>query len=638
MDNMGIEGRLRSGVGALKRRTLLSGTALALLAAIAANPASADPEKWGAHLDFEGRWGNARSLGDAGLFAPLWQNQTSLLFTDIRGRFDSQDGREGNFGLGYRQMLPGGWNFGAYGYYDVRRTSYGNMFNQVTLGAEMLSADWDFRTNIYAPVGSRTKDAGVIGGGNPFADFAGGTIQVVTPGSYQRLERAVTGFDGEIGWRAPVFDVDALTQVRFYGGGFYFDGGGITRDIAGPRGRIEFSIDDVAGFNGARLTLGAEVQHDDVRGTQGFAIARLRVPLQTEKATPRLSAQERRMTERVVRDVDIVTNTGRGATLKAEIREAAINTWNDQTVTDVAQIAPADTAALQAKLDALTAGSVVILNGAPVVLGTTTVNASQTLLGGGTVLALKGATTDTIVNFRAPGAAGNLTGAVDGAAIVQLGAGSVVGGLTVGNTSTLSLSDALKASAGPNAVAFGNTLTTVGEMSPGLLFLDSANGIGQGNTITTSGYGAAAIQVTRSANSTLTGNIIMTTGQGGRGIHFIFSANGIASGNTITTQGTNSYGIWADSSAGNVLSGNKVMTMGTGASGVYFSASTNSTVKDNIFGVIGGNTVYAERNSSFTANSSGNSLPAGVIATCGFGNPASSGTVSFTNGSACTYP
>src|SRR5690606_1566670 len=83
--------------------------------------AYADIPKWGAHLDFEGRWGNKRSLGDAGLFAPLWQSPSSLLFTDIRARFDSDDGREGNFGLGFRHMLDNGWNLGVYGYYDLRR-------------------------------------------------------------------------------------------------------------------------------------------------------------------------------------------------------------------------------------------------------------------------------------------------------------------------------------------------------------------------------------------------------------------------------------------------------------------------------------------------------------------------------------
>ena len=294
------------------------------MASSLATPAFADTPKWGAHLDFEGRWSNARTLGDAGLFAPLWQSRDTLLFTDIRGKFDSQDGREGNFGLGIRHMLSNGWNVGGYGYVDARRTPLGNHFNQVTLGVEALSADVDLRLNVYAPFGKTSRQIGETGG-NPFADFSNGVIQVVTPERTQIIERAMAGVDGEFGWRAPVFDVEALTQVRLYGGGFYFSGNGVTPDIAGPRGRVEFSVDDLFGFSHARLTLGAEVQHDDVRGTQGFAVARLRVPLQQETKAPRLTAQERRMTERVVRDVDIVSGAGRGAQLATEKREAAID-------------------------------------------------------------------------------------------------------------------------------------------------------------------------------------------------------------------------------------------------------------------------------------------------------------------------
>ena len=88
----------------MKSRFLVS----AASALILATPAFAEAPKWGAHLDFEGRWSNARTLGDAGLFAPLWQSRDTLVFTDIRGKFNSQDGREGNFGLGIRHMLDSG--------------------------------------------------------------------------------------------------------------------------------------------------------------------------------------------------------------------------------------------------------------------------------------------------------------------------------------------------------------------------------------------------------------------------------------------------------------------------------------------------------------------------------------------------
>lgn len=617
-----------------------SGRSLVVRAAVAtvltASPALADNPKWGAHLDFEGRWGNTRSLGDAGLFAPLWQSQTSLFFADIRGRFDSQDGREGNFGLGIRHMLNNGWNLGAYGYYDVRRSGYGSMFNQATVGLEALSANWDVRANIYAPFGSRTRDAGLIGGGNPFADFANGTIQIVTPGSFQRLERALTGVDGEIGWRAPVFDVDALTQVRLYGGGFYFDGGGVTRDIAGPRGRVEFSIDGVAGFSSARLTLGAEVQHDDVRGTQGFAIARLRVPLQAEKAAPRLSAQERRMTERVVRDVDIVTGTGRGAQ-RAEMREAAVNTWNNQTVTTATQVTPVNQAALQAALDAHGAGSVVILNGAVTgATAATAVGANQTLIGGGTALALKGATTGAAVNFIAPGAAGAISGAVSDvgqfAGVVNLSARGVVGGLTISNTALDDYSSGILARGAPGAVAFGNTVRTVADRSFGVAIISSDNNIVSGNTIATLGDNSIGVVAGNTSHSIVSGNTVTSRGSG---VVFEDTSRATLSNNTITSRsiGVDLYHFFDNG----IVSGNRISTTESGSSGINATLSSAAIVSGNIFGPIGGDVIVTGL-FPFAPGSTGNSVvgPVGGVR-CGIDNT-SSGTVYFNDGINCVFP
>ncbi len=385
--------QIKSGAaGAMIAAALLAGTCLSRDAALAAdaqaNPvlksAAADAPKWGPHLDLEGKWGNRRSLGDIGLFAPLWQSPTSLFFTDIRGRLDDRDSREGNFGFGLRHMLPSGWNAGIYGYYDARRTGNGNFFQQATLGAELLSSDFDLRVNGYLPFGKRKYGIGGTGGA-PFAEFANGTIEIVTPGG-GFVERALRGFDAEIGWRVPVFPVDSFTQVRAYAGGFWFDGDGFVQDIAGPRGRIEFSFEQPSGpWAGSRLTLGAEVQHDDVRGTNAFAVARLRIPLQpVERSARRLTPQESRMTERVVRDVDIVAGQGSKGTT-AETREAAINVYNNETVTDVVQVdAAGGQAALLAAISANGNGSIVIANGAFAVAAATQPKPNQTLLGGGT--------------------------------------------------------------------------------------------------------------------------------------------------------------------------------------------------------------------------------------------------------------
>ena len=75
-------------------------------------------------------------------------------------------------------------------------------------------------------------------------------------------------------------------QLRVYFGGYRFSDNVVT--VAGPRARVEFEIAELpALWNGARLYLGAETQHDDARGSQSFVSIRLRIPLGSEKATGR---------------------------------------------------------------------------------------------------------------------------------------------------------------------------------------------------------------------------------------------------------------------------------------------------------------------------------------------------------------
>lgn len=121
--------------------------------------------KWGSHIDLEAKPGTKRSLGEIDLFAPIAQDAQTLYFANLRGRFDNNSSREGNLGLGVRRMLPSGWNLGAYGYLDRRRSDNGNYYNQTTLGAELLGQDWDLRANAYFPFGTKARSLGSTGGG-----------------------------------------------------------------------------------------------------------------------------------------------------------------------------------------------------------------------------------------------------------------------------------------------------------------------------------------------------------------------------------------------------------------------------------------------------------------------------------------
>ncbi|MFQ5973055.1 MAG: inverse autotransporter beta domain-containing protein, partial [Alphaproteobacteria bacterium] len=211
-----------------------------------ATPGSAQEAKWGPHVDLTGQLGK-RDKGEVDLFAPLMQDDRSLLFLDGRGKLFNEGVKEGNVGLGYRRMMDGGWNLGGYGFFDLRRSENDNTFSQVTVGAEALSLDWDLRVNGYLPLRERAGVSSSVTG-----ELSGGGIVV----RHRRSdELAFRGFDAEVGWRAPVFAPAADRQLRLFAGGYYFDHGDAD-EVAGPRGRVEYRMHDL-GFLGAgsRLTL-----------------------------------------------------------------------------------------------------------------------------------------------------------------------------------------------------------------------------------------------------------------------------------------------------------------------------------------------------------------------------------------------
>lgn len=286
------------------KKTLIPLMLTASLAANSSAQAEAAPsaDKWNPRIDFEGKLGNERSLGEADLLIPLWQNNDSLLFANLRGRLDNDDSYEGNIGIGLRHMLDNGWNLGGYGYFDRRKSPYDNFFNQVTLGVEALSMDWDLRANAYIPVGETSYFEESLG----TADFSGTTI------TYRAgEERSMSGYDAEIGWRIPVFSPEDDKQLRVYAGGYRFTDSK-AETIQGPRARLEMKFNAFFLSRGSRLSLGLEYQHDDPRGSQSFAVLRLSIPLGgSEAKTDRgLTAMEQRMTDPVVRDVDVVSQGG----------------------------------------------------------------------------------------------------------------------------------------------------------------------------------------------------------------------------------------------------------------------------------------------------------------------------------------
>jgi len=558
--------------------------------------AQAEEAKWAPWLDVGAKIGNTRRIGETDLFLPLAQDGESLLFLDLRGIVDDQEQREGNVGLGYRQMLTDGWNLGVYGFFDRRRSATNHHYSQATLGAEALGRDVDFRVNGYLPLGRKVNDVE----GSARADITGGTIRIQSSS-----ERAYHGADAEMGWRAPLFDAEGDNELRLYGGGYWFDADQ-SDTVAGPRARLEYRLyDPLEDLPGSRLTVSGEIQYDSARGTQEFLGLKFRIPLQAEAPARRLNAQERRMADPIIRDVDIVTQS-------ATLVEAA--KFDGQTLSSVATIKDGTTA--QATINAAGANTLVVVQGSTTVTSQLTLLTGQTLSGSGTTLTLTGASSGRQVAFTLPGGSASLSGAVAGASVLSLSQGSTLRGLTVTNTSTAANSHAVSAVNVSNASITGSTLNAAkgnglyasGSSSLsvsnssisatgndfGAIRMDHTTATLSGNTLSSTGAGngttfAHALWITDGGGSTVSNNTISASGMYGSAMFVDNSAAITVSGNTLTASGYAGRGLNIANSAGSTISGNTITTRDTSSgvgfytspTGLFMESSANTTISNN---------------------------------------------------------
>jgi len=515
----------------------LFATALSGLPLVTAQAADA---KWGPLIDFSGKVGETRRIGEADLFLPVAQDERRLLFLDIRSNFDNLDQREGNFGLGYRAMQDEGWNFGLYGFFDRRRSTEHNYFSQITTGIEALGQDFDARANVYLPIGQKSYEVE----NSARVDLTGGSIQILSG-----IERAYHGGDAELGWRVPLFAPESSAELRVYGGGYWFDAEA-SESVAGPRGRLEFRLfDPIEALPGTRVTLSGELQRDEARGTQHFLGLKLRIPLQAETARP-LTPQERRMTDPLIRDVDIVTQS-------ATISEKA--TFGGQTLSGVTAIT--DGATAQSVIDGAASNALLVLNGTATVSSQITLRQGQTLSSGGSVITLTGASSGRAVSFALPGGTGSLRGAVAGTSVLALSSNSTLSGLTVENTSTANDSTAVSSSGTSGARISGATLRSA--KGAALSLNNAASASVENTTISASGLSSNAVTISSSNNASFTGNTITASGWHSNGFDISGSTGLALSNNTISASGLGSIALRVDQSSGSVT-GNTLSTSGNG--------------------------------------------------------------------------
>lgn len=490
---------------------------------------------WPAHLYIEAKPGTDRNIGTGNLMIPVVQNESSMLFGDFRGRFDDHDTQEYNLGMGYRMAVNDWLMIGGYAFFDVLESQNDNTYLQTTLGGELFMEDWRLHGNYYLPEGDTNVIAGGGSGtGAPTAQIVGGNIRIVGGGT-QFLERALGGFDVELGRRFEVFG----NNLWVYGGYFNFHEDGFSR-VEGPRFRAEYLLPlDMIDFmpTGTYAVFGGEWQHDNVRGSEAFATIGIRIPIGSSgrgSAIPQGDWKSWAMTSRIVRDIDIVSGVAKRGT-SAAVDEVAVNPNTNAAYSGILFASPtggpggAGSSADPQDVD--TAAGNTAANGVLVVTGTNNTAAGiqlasgATLIGGGQTLVVKDSMGRSF-NLVLPGAAGTVNGTNAGNDVVTLAAGSnqLLKGLSITGGNQGLVSNA-------NMGLVLNNVTVANTAGTGV-HLTNTNGL-TATMLTVNNAGAEGVLVDNGTNAdtrTFTGLTIMGSASDG----LAFANNTGGSTNTIT--------------------------------------------------------------------------------------------------------
>ncbi len=364
---------------------------------------SADASRWGGWAELGGALGGSNEdRAEAAVFLPIVQGEKGLFFLDARGKLFEEQVSEINAAVGYRHMLPGGWNLGVWAGADRRDTSQDNIFWAASGGVEALSDTFDARLNGYLavsdPKGSPGLASAVIEGGQVF--LLGGQ------------EVPLSGVDGEVGVRVPIetLGIDAQRHgLRAYAGGFYFDDKEALEKVTGPKARIEWRIDDILeSIPGSLLAFETEWRSDSVRGGHVEAGLRFRLPFSVVGGNAvrmsEKSLQWRRMTDGLERDTDIVT-----ARSERENVEDFLTGVDFDRAVDV-------NGATGVTAPATAAGGNTLLvadGGGGAIAGPQALQANQTLLGGGGSIQVRGLRSGTVATLTAPGQTPTFTNALN---------------------------------------------------------------------------------------------------------------------------------------------------------------------------------------------------------------------------------
>ncbi|MGB8169017.1 MAG: inverse autotransporter beta domain-containing protein [Chthoniobacteraceae bacterium] len=177
---------------------------------------------------------------------PVWNPGDLFLFLDTRTTFDSDDQLLGSYGLGTRYLVPDhdviiGFN----AFYDSIHSRAGNDFDELGLGAEILTKWVDARFNYYLPETKRYEIS--RHSDHEFGSQVGPVFRNrIAPriialqqekstrdrrSTARRYEYAVEGWNAEVGLLIP--GLDRYMEVRLFAGAYGYG------DAVGFKGRVE---------------------------------------------------------------------------------------------------------------------------------------------------------------------------------------------------------------------------------------------------------------------------------------------------------------------------------------------------------------------------------------------------------------
>jgi hypothetical protein len=184
------------------------------------------------------------------LFAGEYIPGTCLPQIDLRGdRFDDTTyAASAGLVLRYIPKKDGPVNriLGLNAYYDFRQGNIG-YFNQIGGGVEILSQRWDFRANVYVPVGGKRKMRHCV-----FDEFEGGFFAIEN-----FFESVSYAYNAEIGWLALGCENFLLYLA---GGPYYIAGRKCHEKTRGGEFRVQPQYKDYVALN-------AIVSHDPLFNT-----------------------------------------------------------------------------------------------------------------------------------------------------------------------------------------------------------------------------------------------------------------------------------------------------------------------------------------------------------------------------------